>query len=91
MVREPSKNRRAWFAGVFAAATLLIGLAFSVPLVEAGEARYVYDDLGRLHQVIDEHGDVATYISDAVGNILSITRETGCIAVQQSNNRGHVL
>lgn len=56
-----------------------MGLTFSVGSVEAGEARYIYDDLGRLHQVIDEQGDVATYTYDAVGNILSVTRGTGGI------------
>jgi YD repeat-containing protein len=33
--------------------------------------------LGRLVQVIDGQGNVATYTYDAVGNLLSITRNTG--------------
>ncbi|MDP3090357.1 MAG: RHS repeat domain-containing protein [Nitrospira sp.] len=43
----------------------------------ADQAQYIYDDLGRLSQVIDGQGNVATYTYDAVGNLLSITRNTG--------------
>ena len=43
----------------------------------ADQAHYIYDDLGRLSQVIDGQGNVATYQCDAVGNLLSITRNTG--------------
>ena len=41
-----------------------------------GQLVDIYDDLGRLSQVIDGHGYVATYVYDAVGNLLSITRNT---------------
>ena len=43
----------------------------------AVQAQYIYDNLGRLAKVIDGHGNVATYTYDAVGNLLSITRNTG--------------
>ncbi|MBX3319636.1 MAG: RHS repeat protein, partial [Nitrospira sp.] len=43
----------------------------------ADQGHYIYDDLGRLSQVIDGQGNVATYTYDAVGNLLSITRNTG--------------
>jgi YD repeat-containing protein len=46
-------------------------------LAVADQAQYIYDDLGRLSQVIDGQGNVATYSYDAVGNLLSITRNTG--------------
>ena len=46
-------------------------------LVSADTAQYIYDDLGRLVQVVDGQGNVATYNYDAVGNLLSITRNTG--------------
>ena len=46
-------------------------------LTVADQAQYIYDDLGRLTQVIDGQGNVATYTYDAVGNLLSITRNTG--------------
>lgn len=42
----------------------------------ADGATYLYDDLGRLSQVIDGQGNVATYTYDAVGNLLSIARNT---------------
>ena len=48
-------------------------------LMVADQAQYIYDDLGRLSQVIDGQGNVATYTYDAVGNLLSITRNTGGI------------
>ena len=43
----------------------------------ADQAQYIYDDLGRLAKVIDGQSNVATYTYDAVGNLLSITRNTG--------------
>jgi YD repeat-containing protein len=44
-------------------------------------AQYIYDDLGRLSQVIDGQGNVVTCQYDAVGNLLSITRNTGGVGV----------
>lgn len=55
---------------------LLLCVSVSRPTV-ADQAQYIYDDLGRLSQVIDGSGNVATYTYDAVGNLLSITRNTG--------------
>lgn len=46
------------------------------PLWAQSNVQYVYDALGRLTQVIDPGGNVATYNYDAVGNLLSITRST---------------
>jgi large repetitive protein len=57
----------------FAAVVALL----TVSSVLADQAQYIYDDLGRLSQVIDGSGNVATYTYDAVGNLLSITRNTG--------------
>jgi YD repeat-containing protein len=55
-----------------------MALCLAAPVVAfADHARYIYDDLGRLVQVIDGQGNVATYNYDAVGNLLSITRSTG--------------
>lgn len=60
---------------VFVAAFLFVN-----PVVTtADQVQYIYDDLGRLSQVIDGQGNVATYTYDAVGNLLSITRNTGGI------------
>ena len=52
----------------------LLGLPTAL---HADQATYIYDDLGRLSQVIDGQGNVATYNYDAVGNLLSIARNTG--------------
>ena len=48
---------------------------FLVADVEADAPAYVYDDAGRLTAVIDPTGDTAIYNYDAVGNLLSITRQ----------------
>ena len=55
------------------ACLLMLG-AFVPTQAIADQAQYIYDDLGRLSQVIDGQGNVATYTYDAVGNLLSITR-----------------
>jgi YD repeat-containing protein len=52
---------------------LLVG-CFAIARVEADEARFIYDSLGRLQAVIDSNGNAAIYNYDAVGNLLSITR-----------------
>lgn len=52
-------------------------LMISPATIAAEQAQYIYDDLGRLSQVIDGQGNVATYTYDAVKNLLSITRNTG--------------
>lgn len=66
------------FSKVLTALTCALVLCMSVPtLAVADQATYLYDDLGRLSQVIDGQGNVATYAYDAVGNLLAITRTTG--------------
>ena len=59
---------------------LLLCTFVPVPTI-ADQAYYIYDDLGRLSQVIDGQGNVATYTYDADGNLLSITRNTGGVGV----------
>ena len=61
----------------------IIGLVLFVGLLlalcrsaEAQQVCYSYDGLGRLTGVIDQNNEVAFYDYDAVGNILSIRRET---------------
>ena len=44
--------------------------------MQAEQAQYFYDELGRLVGVIDGNGDVAGYQSDAVANLLAIERHT---------------
>ncbi|HYL82632.1 MAG TPA: IPT/TIG domain-containing protein [Candidatus Angelobacter sp.] len=59
-----------------ASAIVLFLLGFVSLLWAQSTVQYVYDALGRLTQVIDSSGNVATYNYDAVGNLLSITRST---------------
>lgn len=58
------------------ALTLVLVLAGFAHALVGQNVQYVYDVLGRLTQVIDPSGNVATYSYDAVGNLLSITRST---------------
>jgi len=64
---------------------VIMTLLFTFGTVCADQAQYVYDDLGRLSQVIDGSGNVATYTYDAVGNLLSITRNTGGVGAPTIN------
>jgi len=50
-------------------------LAWPVPL-QADQAQYFYDNLGRLTAVIDGQGNVEVYNYDAVGNLVSIQHFT---------------
>jgi YD repeat-containing protein len=50
-------------------ATTTLNLSLSVPI------NYVYDELGRLVSAIDQIGNAAIYSYDAVGNLLSISRQ----------------
>ena len=65
----------------FSLLTLSLALALSFGWGNAQEPKviYVYDDLGRLMQVVNQNNDCATYEYDAVGNLLSITRGTNCL------------
>jgi YD repeat-containing protein len=40
---------------------------------------YIYDDLGRLTAVVDPSGDTGIYTYDAVGNLLSIERQSSSV------------
>ncbi|HEX9757837.1 MAG TPA: IPT/TIG domain-containing protein [Nitrospiria bacterium] len=53
---------------------LILFILLFPSVVKTDEARYFYDDLGRLIGVVDGQGDVAVYNYDAVGNLLSIER-----------------
>lgn len=66
------RSSRFW-RGLFvlAAAFALAGLAAPT---YAQEIRYIYDQLNRLVGVIDQQGNAAEYVYDAVGNILQIKR-----------------
>lgn len=51
------------------------GAATTVNFTLAVPINYVYDELGRLVSAIDQNGNAATYSYDAVGNLLSISRQ----------------
>ena len=66
------------FGKILSVVTCVLFLCVLTPMsAVADQAQYIYDDLGRLSQVIDGQGNVATYTYDAVGNLLSITRNAG--------------
>lgn len=66
------------FGKILSVVTCVLFLCVLTPMsAVADQAQYIYDDLGRLSQVIDGQGNVATYTYDAVGNLLSIMRNTG--------------
>src|SRR2546426_4212539 len=48
-------------------------LVWPAPM-QADQAQYFYDELGRLVGVVDGQGNVAVYTYDAVGNLISIQR-----------------
>lgn len=50
-------------------ATTTVNFSLDVPI------NYVYDELGRLVAVVDANGAAASYAYDAVGNLLSISRQ----------------
>lgn len=53
----------------------------SLPVQTNPPIQYFYDDLGRLVKVVDTAGNVATYPYEAMGNLLSITRELVAVLV----------
>src|SRR5438876_866921 len=59
-------------------ATLIVSALVLLPVTAArADIVYLYDELGRLVRVILPDGEAASYHYDAVGNIRSITRESG--------------
>jgi YD repeat-containing protein len=70
--------KQMMFSRVLTVVACVLMLCTLAPTMAVSEqAQYIYDDLGRLVQVIDGQGNVATYTYDAVSNLLSITRNTG--------------
>lgn len=50
----------------------------------AADVRYVYDESGRLVQVIDPDGKSTCYRYDAAGNIIAITQDlTGALVISE--------
>jgi YD repeat-containing protein len=55
---------------------LICSFCFQVVRSAVNDITYIYDELGRLVAVVDPSGDTAIYNYDAVGNLLSITRQS---------------
>ncbi len=54
---------------------LLVAILLVLPVsIQADQAQYFYDELGRLVAVIDGQGNVAVYNYDEVGNLIAIQR-----------------
>ncbi len=78
---------RGWLRPLLGAVLLVVLLAlggrstrhFRAEAQTGSGISYVYDDLGRLVAVIDPANGTAVYSYDAVGNILSITRQSATI------------
>jgi YD repeat-containing protein len=69
----------------------LLAITF-MAAVSAQTVRYIYDELGRLVAVIDPNGDAAIYNYDAVGNLLSIVRQTaGTVAILEFTPNGGTI
>jgi YD repeat-containing protein len=71
------------------ACVLLLTAAIVTLSAQTPTVRYIYDELGRLIGVIDQNGDAAVYHYDAVGNLLSITRQgAGTVAIIEFTPNG---
>lgn len=70
--------RTAYLTLIFWLSSLSFGLALVAPIAAQPQENieYIYDSLNRLVRVIDQNGEVATYVYDEVGNILRIERAT---------------
>jgi YD repeat-containing protein len=63
-----------------------------VASAHAADINYIYDELGRLRAVVDPNSDAAVYNYDAVGNLLSITRQASTLVsvIEFTPNSGPV-
>jgi YD repeat-containing protein len=63
--------------------TLVLGFALALVATDAmADVQYVYDEIGRLVQVVDQNGESARYVYDAAGNITQIVRiPAGTLAI----------
>jgi len=72
-MRGAMTERRARPSSLILVLLIILGLALRAQ-AQQPVIHYVYDDLGRLVGVVDQDGNVATYVYDAVGNILAVER-----------------
>jgi RHS repeat-associated protein len=71
-------RRRSWIALLVSVPLLVLGLP-APPVVAATQSdpiSYAYDEAGRLRAVIDPSAGAAVYTYDAVGNLVSISRQS---------------
>ena len=71
---------------------VILIMALSASLQAQTGITYVYDELGRLVGVVDPAGETAIYTYDAVGNILSIKRQSSSqlSVIEYTPNKGPV-
>ena len=81
-----SSSPRSGLARLFPICVALI-CAVAALRAQSQPIRYIYDELGRLVAVIDSTGAAAVYHYDAVGNLLSITRQNaGVVSMQMESD-----
>ena len=74
-LHAPLRRRdRAWLTAILCVIALLHAASFAHADVE-----YVYDDAGRLTQVVGADGSVVLYEYDPAGNLLSISQAAGSL------------
>ena len=73
VVRPSIRNRQSAIRNRLCAG-LLLALLLPAVSAPAQEIRYLYDALNRLVGVVDQQGNAAEYVYDAVGNLLQIKR-----------------
>jgi YD repeat-containing protein len=67
----------------------IVAVITATTLAQTPTVRYIYDELGRLVAVIDQNGDAAVYNYDAVGNLVSITRQSaGTVSILEFTPNG---
>jgi len=76
MIRGWSIHRRTAHHAVLVCAGLLLAVLGLTSVAPAQEVRYIYDELNRLIGVVDQQGNAAEYVYDAVGNIIQVKRFT---------------
>lgn len=84
------RHSPAFWLKLISSAFLSVALLLMSPPTQAGSVQYFYDPSGRLNGMEDSVNGTALYNYDAVGNILSVSRQpiTSLVVAQISPTRG---